>query len=99
MIRFSDAWLRDPYDGQEKSEFPYGVGKFLVFHRFGDIDIAAELIAFDDLVRIVRGGQDDDGYRLRALVVLDDAEDLVPVQFGEVQVQEDERGEGWVSAL
>jgi hypothetical protein len=83
--------LRDPHDGQKQSEPPYSIGEFFVFHRFGDIDIAAEFVALGDLLRIIGRGEHHDRYRPCALVIFYDAKELVAVEHGEVKIQENER--------
>src|ERR1700716_2155721 len=56
----SRGGLWDLNEGKEQSELANGGGEAFVFHRLGDVDVAAEFIAALDFLGIVGGGENHD---------------------------------------
>jgi hypothetical protein len=82
--------FRDLDDGEEQTEHSYGIGQFIVLHRFRDIDIASQFIAPGYFLRVVCCCQNNNGDLLGAGIVFDDLQDLVSVKHRKVEVEQDE---------
>lgn len=86
-------------DREEQPERPDRIAELVVFYRFGDIDVASELVAPGNLVGIIGGREHDDGDLPGPLVVLDAFKHLVAVEYGKVEIEEDERGSACGASL
>src|SRR4030066_1907761 len=72
---------------EEEPELADGLGELLIVHRFGDVDVAAELIAPPYFSGIVGGGEDDHGYAFCALVLFHAFEHLVAAEHRHVEAE------------
>src|SRR6185369_7225380 len=77
-------------DLQEKAEPLDRVDELLVFHRLGDVHVAAELITAFDLARVVGRGQHDDRQKGRPRIALEAAEHLDAVDTRHFDVEEED---------
>src|ERR1700712_2332308 len=98
--RYTKVWaaqrscggLRNLNDGKEKTELTDGVSKTLVIHRLRDVDVATQLVATFDFLRVVGRRKHDHRRTFKILVVFDAPEDVDPGHVRQIEIKQDQHG-------
>src|SRR5689334_13049021 len=86
----SARWRWLVQDQPVQAQLPHRFDELLEVDRFADVAVGAESVTRDEVPLLTRRGQDHHGQETGAVVGTDAAQDLEPVDLGELEIEEDD---------
>jgi hypothetical protein len=91
--RTPGLWRAFVDDQPVESELPCGFCELIELDRLADIAITPRAVTPQDVLLLVRGGQDDHGDELGPIVGSDTVQNLQAIDLRELEVEQDDFGE------